>query len=433
MDAVSDEGNAVKREPMFPSDHDELETSQIESLCMNCHSQGITRLLLVKIPFFRDVVLSSFSCEDCNLSNVDLQSADRIQDNGARYSLNVDPAKDLNRRVVKTDTSTIKIPEIELEIPPESQKGTLTTIEGIFERTIAGLEQEQPVRRIMDPENAKKIDGFVAKLRSLLTRAKPFKFIMDDPTGNCFIENFHAPNPDPQMTVTFYERTKAQDEALGIAEEEKTGDAPAPDEVLQFQSNCSNCNAPVTTNMKMVDIPHFKQIILMAMSCDACGEKSNEVKSGTGFEPKGKKMTLNVTDSSDLNRDVLKSETCSVSIPEIEMEIGGHSIAGKFTTIEGLLNDIKDLVLKNPFTSGDSTANDIKVGVDKFSEKIDGLLSGDVPFTYIMDDPAGNSYLQNVYAPEDDPEMVVEYYERSFEQNEDLGLNDMKTDDYNEN
>ncbi len=37
---------------------------------------------------------------------------------------------------------------------------------------------------------------------------------------------------------------------------------------------------------------------------------------------------------------------------------------------------------------------------------------------------------QNVYAPENDPELIVEVYERSFQQNEELGLNDMKTEDY---
>lgn len=35
-----------------------------------------------------------------------------------------------------------------------------------------------------------------------------------------------------------------------------------------------------------------------------------------------------------------------------------------------------------------------------------------------------------MYAPEDDPEMTVEHYERSFEQNEYLGVNDMKTQNY---
>ena len=47
---------------------------------------------------------------------------------------------------------------------------------------------------------------------------------------------------------------------------------------------------------------------------------------------------------------------------------------------------------------------------------------------FILDDPAGNSYLQNVYAPDPDPEITVEEYERSYDQNEVLGLNDMNTE-----
>lgn len=52
--------------------------------------------------------------------------------------------------------------------------------------------------------------------------------------------------------------------------------------------------------------------------------------------------------------------------------------------------------------------------------------------TFIMDDPAGNSYLQNLYAPDDDPQITIEEYERTYEQNEELGLNDMKTENYEE-
>jgi zinc finger protein len=37
---------------------------------------------------------------------------------------------------------------------------------------------------------------------------------------------------------------------------------------------------------------------------------------------------------------------------------------------------------------------------------------------------------QNMYAPDPDPEMTIEKYERSLEQNELLGLNDMKTENY---
>lgn len=35
-----------------------------------------------------------------------------------------------------------------------------------------------------------------------------------------------------------------------------------------------------------------------------------------------------------------------------------------------------------------------------------------------------------MYAPEEDPEMKVEKYKRTFDQNEELGLNDMRTEDY---
>ena len=37
---------------------------------------------------------------------------------------------------------------------------------------------------------------------------------------------------------------------------------------------------------------------------------------------------------------------------------------------------------------------------------------------------------QNLYAPDPDPEMTVERYERTAEQNEDLGLENMNTENY---
>jgi zinc finger protein len=52
------------------------------------------------------------------------------------------------------------------------------------------------------------------------------------------------------------------------------------------------------------------------------------------------------------------------------------------------------------------------------------------PFTVVLDDPLANSYVQNLYAPDPDPNMTTETYERTFEQNEDLGLNDMKVEGY---
>ena len=55
--------------------------------------------------------------------------------------------------------------------------------------------------------------------------------------------------------------------------------------------------------------------------------------------------SLKVEEPEDLSRDVLKSETCALRIPELDLESGGIAISGKFTTVEGLILDIKNIVI----------------------------------------------------------------------------------------
>jgi zinc finger protein len=54
------------------------------------------------------------------------------------------------------------------------------------------------------------------------------------------------------------------------------------------------------------------------------------------------------------------------------------------------------------------------------------------PYTVILDDPLANSYVQNLYAPDPDPNMSVELYDRTWQQNEELGLNDIQVENYSE-
>ncbi|XP_041627059.1 zinc finger protein ZPR1 [Vulpes lagopus] len=416
------------------AEDEEQQPTEIESLCMNCYRNGMTRLLLAKIPFFREVIVSSFSCEHCGWNNTEIQSAGRIQDQGVRYTLTVGAQEDMNRQVVKTDSATTRIPELDFEIPAFSQKGALTTVEGLISRAISGLEQDQPARRANEEPVAERIDEFIVKLKELKQVASPFTLIIDDPSGNSFVENPHAPQKDHALIITHYNRTLQQEEMLGLqaeaAPEEKPEEEDLRNEVLQFNTNCPECNAPAQTNMKLVQIPHFKEVIIMATNCENCGHRTNEVKSGGAIEPLGTRISFHITDPSDLTRDVLKSETCSVEIPELEFELGMAVLGGKFTTLEGLLKDIQELVTKNPFTLGDSSNPGQMEKLQEFSQKLDQILQGNMKAHFIMNDPAGNSYLQNVYAPEDDPQMKVEHYKRTFDQNEELGLNDMKTEGY---
>ena len=426
------------------------EPTEIESLCVNCQENGETKLLLTRIPHYKEIILMSFNCQHCGYSNNEIQSGGVIQEKGLQVKVVISSERDLSRQVVKSDYATVKIPELELEIPPKGQKGEISTVEGILSRTVTALEQDQPVRRHMDPEGAEQIDAFVAKIQDTLSLKTPFTLELDDPSGNSFVENPHAPGPDPGREVVNYVRSKEQDHQLGLYSQEELQETEDPvlnkieevedaalsedtlkDEVLSFPTNCHECNAPAETKMKMTNIPYFKEVVIMATVCDACGAKTNEVKAGGGIEPQGKKITLKVTDPTDMSRDVLKSETCSITIPELEFEMGGQAIGSRFTTIEGLMENVLENILKNSFWGGgDGMAPDLAAKLDKFKEKFASFQEAKEQFTLILDDPAGNSYLQNVYAPDDDPELTIEHYDRTFEQNDDLGLNDMKVEGY---
>lgn len=57
----------------------------------------------------------------------------------------------MDRQVVKSEYATIKIPALDLEIPPQTQKGTINTVEGFLQKTIEGLSTNQEERRKVDP------------------------------------------------------------------------------------------------------------------------------------------------------------------------------------------------------------------------------------------------------------------------------------------
>ncbi|XP_065917725.1 zinc finger protein ZPR1-like isoform X2 [Dysidea avara] len=416
---------------------EEAETTEIESLCMQCGENGTTRLMLTKIPMFREVILMSFSCPHCNASNCEIQPGAPLQDKGVRYTFKVCHPQDINRQMVKSDTASFSIPELEFEVPVNTQKGVISTVEGILDRTITGLDQDQTVRRISDPDMATKIDGFISTLRNCMEVKSPFTVVLDDPAGNSFVDNPHAPKNDPQLKTEHYTRTPEQDLQLGISQMalqsdqqvDKNGvsssdpnDDIGPDEVLSIPSNCPACNSPVETRMKLSKIPYFKEVVVMALNCEMCGHRTNEVKTGGGVSEKGVKFTLHITSIADLNRDVLKSESAMVMVPELELELESGGLSGKFTTVEGLLDSIRiQLLNANPFGAGDSTQQQ---NFSDFIGKLTEIVSGNrLNVHLILDDPAGNSFIQNPHAPQTDPNMTVESYTRTFEQNDLLGDN----------
>lgn len=258
---------------------------EIESLCMNCHEQGLTRFLLCSIPYFRDIVIMSFNCEHCGFSNSEVQSTANLAEKGIRITLIVNSPEVLNRQVVKSEYATISIPEIEFEIPNTTQKASLNTIEGILARAAADLEQDQPLRRELQPEVAAKIDEFLYNLNELM-QGRPFTFVLDDPAGNSFISfdpQYGVAENDPLLHIQQYIRTKEQLIAMGYMAEddeitksmEKIGldnqitaqnvdfsqpiqEESATEEAMEFDVDCFACKRPGKSRMCLSSNSYYR-------------------------------------------------------------------------------------------------------------------------------------------------------------------------------
>ncbi|KAM3424337.1 hypothetical protein BST61_g11126 [Cercospora zeina] len=472
QDLFADMGR--KAEEVSGSSDDQKVVEEIESLCMNCHEDGTTRLLLTRIPFFREIVIMSFTCEKCGFHNNEIQSAGQIQPKGAKFALRVEKDEDLQRNVVKSDVCAFRIEDVDLEVPPG--KGQYSNVEGIIRAVKDDLEMHQAARMQQMPEVGAKVGAIIRKLEDMLNGHKyPFMISVDDPTGNSTIE----PKPGDaagKWAKSEYIRSAAQNAALGLgddvpapvseapapalrpeyhAEHLVGGDAPAApqgnnvdqeediveNQVYSFPASCPGCTRPCATNMKMVNIPFFKQVVLMSTVCDHCGYRSNEVKTGGEVPEKGRKITLKVSTKEDLARDILKSESAALSCPELQLRVEPGTMGGRFTTVEGIMTNIRKDLRAQAFGladgdadlqdgAGDSMAAESKKQWEDFFSLLEDAIEGRKDFTLVLEDPLAGSYVQSLTAPEPDPKLTLEDYTRTDEEEEDLGLKDIKTEGY---
>jgi zinc finger protein len=337
------------------------------------------------VPFFRDIILESFECPHCYFKDNSVKSADQIQLQGSKYTLEVENEEDLQRQVIKSDIAVFKLETLGIEMPKgESQ---LTNVEGVLMKIHSTLESEQPLRKEQATELHDALEPIIQKLGQMLKgEAFPFTISLDDPTGNSWI----APSPldKGKYRRRDYPRTHEQNEELGIAAdpEAQKHEASAatqgfgdPDDldivdrkVYSLPAECPGCSKSCVVNMQKVNIPHFKEVFIWSTVCDHCGYRSSEVKTGGEVPDKGKRIILRVDTIEDLSRDILKSDTCAMHSDELEMSV-------------------------QPGT---------------------------------LEDPLANSYVQDLYEPEPDPRLSSEEYLRTEEEEEDLGLRDMKTEGY---
>jgi len=136
------------------------------------------------IPYFGDIMYISANCK-CSFRFADtmiLTSKEPI-----RYELTVESLEDLDARVIRSTSGTIRIPEMGINIEPGTVSDSyITNIEGVLQRVRGVLEM---AGRLVQDEDEKfsRSQELLRMLDEVIEGKRTITVIIEDPMGNSAI------------------------------------------------------------------------------------------------------------------------------------------------------------------------------------------------------------------------------------------------------
>lgn len=155
-----------------------------------------------------------------------------------------------------------------------------------------------------------------------------------------------------------------------------------------MKGDCPVCGSKQTVEFisKTENIPYFGEIMESTINCSKCGYKHSDTICLEQKEPVKYSMQIN---RDNLNARVVKSQTATVSIPELGLKVEpGAKCQGYVSNIEGILNRFEDAVnTALRFAEDDESKNNAL----KILEEIEKVKSGKKEVEIVIEDPFGHS------------------------------------------
>ena len=155
-----------------------------ETECPMCKSRVNTHFETLDIPHFGELLLFSLICHNCGYKKNDLFNV--YEKEPKRHIFNFKDKSDLNVKVVKSGSCTIRIPEFGTIIEPGAEaEGYITNIEGIIYRIkdiLISIEKDYD-----EEETLTNIQELKSKIKKTLEGSFNFTLILEDPSGNSTI------------------------------------------------------------------------------------------------------------------------------------------------------------------------------------------------------------------------------------------------------
>jgi len=142
---------------------------------------AITRV--ERIPYFGEIMESVLICERCSYRSTDIICLE--QKEPSRYIIEADEDT-LNARVVKSQSATIRIPELGLKVEPGPRSaGYISNIEGVVERFENALKTA--LNLFEEEESKEKTSKILEMLQEVRGGSRKVTVIIEDPFGQSFV------------------------------------------------------------------------------------------------------------------------------------------------------------------------------------------------------------------------------------------------------
>ncbi|MBU0662378.1 MAG: ZPR1 zinc finger domain-containing protein [Candidatus Diapherotrites archaeon] len=148
--------------------------------CANCGAKAGMSQIVRNVPHFGEVVILTLRCAKCGFKFVDVFSAGVKEP--MRFTAKVNGTADLRTRIIRSSSSTVRIPELGVEIEPAAMsEGYISNIEGVLDRVEGAA---RILAKSAESGGMKNAERALEKIRMAREGKVKFTIILEDPLGN---------------------------------------------------------------------------------------------------------------------------------------------------------------------------------------------------------------------------------------------------------
>ena len=156
----------------------------LDQACQSCGERTVfNTIVTLRLPHFGKAMQTMYRCSSCGFRHSDVIM---LENRGpTRCELYVDSSEALNSRVLRSNSGTIRIPEIGTDIEPATaSESFVSNVEGVLERICRVIRM---VKSDSELDVYERCEAILRRLDRMKEGAEPFHIVIDDPYGNSAI------------------------------------------------------------------------------------------------------------------------------------------------------------------------------------------------------------------------------------------------------